>query len=83
MVVSRKPKKTSRGGRRETLDEKFQRLLALPVDEPFPKLTKRESRYFLRRLWETGEPDSGPDGAAIMREFYGLPQDEPDLATER
>ena len=34
------------------------------------KLTKREARYFGRRLWETGDP-SEPTGEEVMRDFYG------------
>jgi hypothetical protein len=82
MVTTRKPKAPTRAKRstprkRETLEEKFQRVLAEPVDAPFPKLTKREARYFLRRLAETGDPNS-PSGVEVMKEFYGdWSEDEP------
>ena len=59
MVASRKPRKTAAAKRhRETLEEKFERIRALPPDAPIPKLTRREALYFLKRLWGS-EPD-GP-----------------------
>jgi len=70
MVASRKSRKPAPRRHRETLEEKFERLLALPVDSPFPKLTEREARYFARRLWEIGDP-AAPSGAEVMRAFYG------------
>ena len=60
--------------KRETLEEKFERILAEPVDAPFPKLTKREARYFLRRL--AGSNPNAKPGDEVVREFYGL-DDEP------
>ncbi len=33
----------------------------------------------LRRLWETGDPDSGPPGDEQVKRFYGLwPDPAPD-----
>jgi hypothetical protein len=69
MVASRKPRKATAGRHRETVEEKFQRLLALPVDSPMPKLTKSEARYFLKRL--AGSNPDAPSGAEVMAEFYG------------
>ena len=60
--------------KRETLEAKFQRVLSEPVDAPFPKLTKREARYFLRRL--AGSNPNAKPGDEVLREFYGL-DDEP------
>jgi hypothetical protein len=68
MVASRKPKATPHK-RRETLAEKFDRVMAEPEDTPFPKLTKREAYYFLRRL--AGSNPSAPSGAEVLRQFWG------------
>ncbi len=70
MVASRKPRTKSTHRPSETLAEKFARVMAEPVGAPFPKLTKREARYFLRRLYETGDRGA-PTGDAVMRAFYG------------
>ena len=75
MVTTRKSKskttaKRRSSVRRETLEEKFQRILSEPVDAPFPKLTKREARYFLRRM--AGNDPNAKPGDQVMREFYGL-----------
>ena len=52
MVTERKslPRRLPASPRKETLEEKFERLLAEPVGAPIGKLTKREARYFLTRL---------------------------------
>jgi len=68
MVAARKPKQTAKTSR-ETLEAKFQRIMREPAGVPI-KMTKREARFFARRLWETGDP-SAPDGDAVMRDFYG------------
>jgi len=68
MVASRKPKQPATP-HRETLEDKFQRIMREPVGAPI-KMTKREARFFARRLWETGDP-SAPSGDAVMRDFYG------------
>jgi hypothetical protein len=68
MVASRKPKHAA-GRRRESMEQKFQRIMREPVDAPI-KMTQREARYFARRLWETGNPKS-PSGEEVMRDFYG------------
>lgn len=70
MVASRKPRRPARKRDDATLEATFQRLLALPADAPFPKLTERQARYFARRLWEIGEPAT-PSGTEVMRAFYG------------
>ncbi|HYM15154.1 MAG TPA: hypothetical protein VEZ14_06310 [Dehalococcoidia bacterium] len=69
MVASRKPRKATPGHPRETLEETFQRLIALPLDAPFPKLTEREARYFLQRL--AGSNPAAPSGIEVLRAFYG------------
>ncbi|MEX2245860.1 MAG: hypothetical protein WEC75_04155 [Dehalococcoidia bacterium] len=72
MVASRKPKTAAkRRHKRETLEEKFQRILSEPVGTP-TKLTKREALYILRRVWETGDPASSPPGDEVIKRFYGL-----------
>jgi hypothetical protein len=69
MVASRKPRKTAASKRRrETLEEKFERVLAEPVGAPM-KLTKREALYFLKRL--AGSDPNAPSGDEVMRSFYG------------
>ena len=85
MVTTRKPKSnpaakrrspakrapdSKRGAprKRETLEAKFQRVLSEPVDAPI-EMTKHEARYFLRRLWETGDPNSR-SGVEVMNDFY-------------
>ena len=55
--------------RKETLEEKFERLMSEPVSAPIGKLTKREARYFLRKL-AGSDPDS-PWGVEVLREFRG------------
>ena len=55
--------------KRETLEEKFERILAEPVDAPFPKLTKREARYFLRRL--AGSKPDAPRGVDVIKNVRG------------
>jgi hypothetical protein len=71
MVVSRKPKPKTARHARETLAAKFDRVMAEPVDAPFPKLTKREAIYFLKRLSGSNGP-GGPTGDEIVKRFYGL-----------
>ena len=68
MVASRKPK-AAPPKRRETLAEKFDRVMAEPVETPFPELTKREAYYFLKRL--AGSDPNAPSGLEVMRDFYG------------
>lgn len=87
MVASRKPSsvkrerapanRTSRGKpparrKRETIDEKFERVLAEPFGTPI-HLTKREAIAFLRRL--AGSRDDLPPGQQIIDDFYGLNSD--------
>lgn len=67
MVTARKPAK-KHTARRETLAEKFDRVTAEPIGAPV-KLTKREARYFLRRL--AGSDPNAPSGEDVMRNFYG------------
>lgn len=43
--------------------------MAEPAEAPFPKLTKREARYFLKRL--AGSDPDAPSGEQVMREFWG------------
>jgi hypothetical protein len=72
MVASRKPKAAaSRRKKPETLEETYQRILSEPIDAPI-NLTKRQARYILRRLFETGDPKSGPPGDEVVKRFYGL-----------
>jgi hypothetical protein len=78
MVTSRKRKRDTGRRRREPIEDKFQRILSEPLDAPI-KITKREALYMLRRLWETGDPDSGPPGDEQVKRFYGLwPDPAPD-----
>ena len=67
MVASRKPNPAP-PKRRETLAEKFDRVMAEPVGVPL-KFTKREARYFLKRL--AGSDPDAPSGLEVMRDFYG------------
>jgi hypothetical protein len=69
MVTSRKRK--SGASRRETMEEKFQRIISEPVDAPI-KVTKREARYMLLRLWEIGDPHSEPPGDEQVKRWWGL-----------
>ena len=70
MVASRKPQaKTARPRHRETLDEKFERLRALPSDEKMPRLTKTEALYFLKRL--AARRRRKRPGIEVLRDFYG------------
>ena len=69
MVISRKPRLKSDPPRRETLAEKFERVMAEPPETSFPRLTKREARYFLKRL--AGSDPDAPSGEDVMRDFYG------------
>ena len=69
MVSSRKSRTAPGHPRRETLAEKFERIRAEPVGTPIPKLTKREARYFLKRL--AGSDPDAPSGEEVMRDFYG------------
>ena len=55
--------------RAASLAEKFERVMAEPPETPFPKLTKREARYFLKRL--AGSDPKAPSGEEVMRDFYG------------
>ncbi len=68
MVASRKPKVPARK-RPETLAQKFERILVEPIGTPFPRMTKREARYFLRRL--AGSDPDAPSGAEVVREIRG------------
>jgi hypothetical protein len=43
--------------------------MAEPPETPFPKLTKREALYFLRKL--AGSNPAAPAGRDVMREFWG------------
>ncbi len=69
MVTSRKPRSKSDHPRRETVAEKFKRVMAEPPETSFPRLTKREARYFLKRL--AGSDPNAPSGEETMRDFYG------------
>jgi len=77
MVTSRKPRPKTGHPRRETLAEKFERILAEPVGTPFPKMTKREARYFLKRL--SGSDPDAPSGEQVMHDFYGDWSDDTEL----
>ncbi len=68
MTTSRKPSSRPRR-KRETMDEKLDRLLAAPVDAPM-KLTKREAIAMLRRLW--GSDRHGPPGDEVVKRAFGL-----------
>ena len=68
MVVSRRPAPKA-PPHRETLAAKFTRVMAEPPGTPFLKLTKREARYFLRKL--AGSDPDAPSGEEVMRNFYG------------
>lgn len=73
MVAARKPKTNAR--KRETLEEKFERVMAEPAGTPM-KLTKREASYFLKRL--AGSDPDAPSGERVLHEFWGdWAQDEP------
>jgi len=50
------------------LAEKFDRVMAEPVGTPM-RLTKREARYFLKRL--AGSDPDAPSGEQVMNDFYG------------
>ena len=69
MVTSRKPRPKTAHPHRETLAEKFERVMAEPPETAFPKLTKREASYFLKRL--AGSDPNAPSGEEVMRDFYG------------
>jgi hypothetical protein len=71
MVSSSKPRtRTKRAPRkRETLPQKFDRIMTEPADAPFPKLTKREAYYFLRRL--AGSNPDAPPSEEVLRDFWG------------
>jgi hypothetical protein len=81
MVTSRKPRPKSGRPRRETLAQKFERILAEPLGTPFPKMTKREARYFLKRL--SGSDPDAPSGEEVMREFYGDWSEDEDTEMDR
>ena len=68
MVASRKPR-SAPPKRRETLAEKFERVMAEPPDAPFPKLSKREAMYFLKRL--AGSNPNAPSSEQVLRDFWG------------
>ena len=72
-AIRKAPKKPSRPIRRrkETLDEKLERILAQPVEAAIPSLTKRESIAMLRKLRGRGDPDA-PSGDEVIKRFYGL-----------
>jgi hypothetical protein len=67
MVASRKPRPTVHKPR-ETLGQKFDRVMREPVGTP-AKLTKREARYFLKRL--AGSDPHGPSGLDVIQEVRG------------
>lgn len=70
MVASRKPRKTAAPKRRrETLEQKFERIRALPPGASIPKLTRREAVYFLRRL--AGANPNAPSGEEVVRILRG------------
>ena len=68
-------------GRKETLEEKFQRLRAEPIGAPIPKLTKREARYFLTRL--AGSDPKARPGAEMVRDIRGDWGDRMDLIARK
>ncbi len=43
--------------------------MAEPPSTPIGKLTKREARYFLKKL--AGSDPNAPSGEEVMRDFYG------------
>ena len=71
MVAARKPKASPH--RHETLEAKFDRVMAEPPGTPM-KLTKREASYFLKRL--AGSDPDAPSGEEVMREFWGDGSDD-------
>ncbi len=79
MVAARKPKATS-PRKRETLEEKFDRLMAEPVGTP-TQLTKREALYFLKRL--AGSDPDAPSSEEVFRNFWGDWGERPDVLTRR
>ena len=78
MVAAQKPKASPR--RHETLEAKFDRVMAQPPGTPM-KLTKREASYFLKRL--AGSDPDAPSGEEVMREFRGDWGERPDVLTRR
>jgi hypothetical protein len=66
MVTARRPKAKPR--RRATLAEKFERVSAEPIGTPL-KLTKREARYFLRKL--AGSDPHAPRGEEVIMSVRG------------
>ena len=68
MVVSRRPAPKA-PPHRETLAAKFTRVMAEPSGTPIGKLTKREARYFLKKI--AGSDPNAPSGEEVMRAFYG------------
>ena len=71
MVAARKPKASPR--RHETLEAKFDRVMAEPPGTPM-KLTKREASYFLKRL--AGSDPDAPSGEQVLRDFWGDGSDD-------
>ena len=76
MVTTRKPKSNTAAGpkggarkKRETLEEKLDRILKEPVGTPV-KLNKREARALLRRV--AGNHPHAKPGDQVVKEFYGL-----------
>ncbi len=74
MVVSRKPKPKPVRRKRETLEQKFDRIRAEPIGTPIPKLTKREARYFLTRL--AGSDPNARTSTEILHDFWGDWEDD-------
>ncbi len=72
MVTARKPR--TQKPRRETIAEKFERVMAESPETPFPKLTKREALYFLRQL--AGSDPHAPSSKDVLRDFWGDAADD-------
>ena len=78
MVAARKPKASPR--RHETLEAKFDRVMAEPPGTPM-KLTKREASYFLKRL--AGSDPDAPSGLEEVDEVRGDWGERLDVLTRR
>lgn len=80
MVISRKQKPKTPPSRRETPAEKFERVRAEPIGTPI-RLSKREARYFLRRL--AGNDPHAPRGEEVIMSVRGDWGDRLDLLSKR
>jgi hypothetical protein len=79
MVTARKAR-PGRSRRRETPQEKFERVRREPVGTPM-KLTKAEARYFLTKL--AGSDPRAPRGRDVIKAVRGDWGERLDLLTKR